>query len=101
MELEAGENPNPEAEPALHSPSGFSTALAKLGGSMVVSQSPQCSPTKAQPGRSRGAGSDLHTLEGSAGDEVTAQKVGHLLWLLLLPCGLSFQAALLGCSVTA
>lgn len=51
--------------------------------------------------RQRGWRCDLHTLEGSAGDEVTAQEVGHLLWLLLLPCGLSFQAALLGCSVTA
>lgn len=97
MELETGENPNPEAELALPSRSGFTAKAQWLRGCATEPEVMQpCKGTAQQRQQC-----DLHTLEGSTGDKVTVQKVGHLLRLLLLPWGLSFQAALLGCSVTA
>lgn len=101
MQLEAGENPNPEAEPALLSlwiEQGTAQAQWLLGCATDPLMQP-CKGTAQQ--RQQDWQCDLHTLEGSTGDKVTVQKVGHLPWLLLLPWGLSFQAALLGCSVTA
>lgn len=49
-------NHNPEAEPALRSPSGFSAALPALGRSVLVPQSLLCNDAKAKPGRGTGTG---------------------------------------------
>lgn len=49
-------NHNPEAEPALCSPSGFSAVLPALGRSVLVPQSLLCNDAKAKPSRRTGTG---------------------------------------------
>lgn len=103
-------NHNPEAEPCLHSPSGFSVVLPVLGGSVLMLQSPLCNDAKAKPDRGTGAGgvtSALQSLpraEDGAGNELTAQKAGHLLGFIaaFVQCELlGSTAGELSCLVTA